>query len=104
MPHLTKRKRIELVMMVDYGRRLRAHEKASALFNQEHSYRPPIAKSTVSKLIAKFIVYQSVIDFPQSGRPNKNKYAPSSRGKSAFFNKAVCIRQQCQSIFCCEIV
>jgi hypothetical protein len=40
--------RIEILIMVGYGDKLRTHEETCKLFNQEH----PIARSTVSKLVA----------------------------------------------------
>jgi hypothetical protein len=40
--------RIEILIMVGYGDKLRTHEETCKLFNQEHL----IARSTVSKLVA----------------------------------------------------
>lgn len=69
MARLTERERIEILMMVGYGDRLRTHDEACVLFNQEHPDRQPIARSTVSKLVAKFTETGSVKDLPRQGRP-----------------------------------
>lgn len=69
MARLTERERIEILMMVGYGDRLRSHEEACALFNATHFERPPIARSTVSRIVAKFNATGSVRDAPKSGRP-----------------------------------
>lgn len=69
MARLTERERIEILMMVGYGDRLRSHQEACDLFNQHHPDRPPIARSTVSKVVAKFVETGSVNDLPRQGRP-----------------------------------
>lgn len=72
MARLTERERIEILIMVGYGDRIRTHEEACELFNQEHLDRPPIVRSTVSKLVAKFTETGSVRDLPRQGRPRVN--------------------------------
>jgi transposase len=69
MVHLSESERIEILMMVGYGDRLRSHQETCELFNQEHANRPPIARSTVSKIVAKFSETGSVRDLPRQGRP-----------------------------------
>lgn len=69
MARLTEKERIEILMMVGYGDKLRSHEEACALFNEVHFERAPIARSTVSKIVAKFNETGSVRDIPRSGRP-----------------------------------
>lgn len=66
---LSERERIEVLMMIGYGDRLRTHAEACELFNQEHPDRLPITRSTVSKLFAKFSAFGSVKDLPRQGRP-----------------------------------
>ena len=73
MARLSERERIEILMMVGYGDNLRTHGEACELFNQEHPDRPPIARSTVSKLVAKFTETGSVHDLPRQGRPRVNE-------------------------------
>ena len=50
MARLTEKERIEILMMVGYGHRLRRHEEVCALFNEVHFERPTIAGSTVGLL------------------------------------------------------
>ena len=54
MAPLTEIERIELLMMVGYGDRLRRHEELCALFNEVHFERRPIARSTAGRIVAKF--------------------------------------------------
>lgn len=72
MARLTERERIEILMMVGYGDRIRSHEEACNLFNEEHPDRPPIARSTVSRLVSKFLETGSVKDVSRQGRPKIN--------------------------------
>ena len=67
MVHLSESERIEILMMVGYGDRLRSHQETCELFNQEHANRPPIARSTVSRIVAKFSETGSVRDLPRQG-------------------------------------
>jgi hypothetical protein len=60
-------------MMVGYGDMIRSHEEACRLFNQEHADRPPIARSTVSRIVSKFFETGSVKDLPRQGRPQINE-------------------------------
>ena len=59
-------------MMVGCGDRLRSHEEVCALFNEVHFERPPIARSTVSRIVAKFNQTGNVRDVPRCGRPQIN--------------------------------
>jgi hypothetical protein len=43
MARLTERERIEILIMVGYGDKLRTHEETCELFYQEHLDIPPIA-------------------------------------------------------------
>ena len=58
--------------MVGYGDRLRSHEEVCALFNEVHFERPPIARSTVSRIVAKFNQTRNVSDVPRFGKPQIN--------------------------------
>ena len=42
------------------------------LFNEVHFERPPIARSTVSRIVAKFNQTGNVRDVPRCGRPQIN--------------------------------
>ena len=48
-----RREAIEFLMMVGYGDRLGSHEEVCVLFNEVHFERPPIARSTVGRIVAK---------------------------------------------------
>lgn len=73
MAQLTERERIEILMMVGYGDRLRTHQEACDLFNEGHHNEPPISRSTVSRVVTKFIETGSVKDLPRQGRPQVNE-------------------------------
>ena len=72
MARLTEKERIQILMMVSYSDRLRSHEEVCALFNEVHFERPPIAKSTVSRIVTKFNQTENVRDVPRCRRPQIN--------------------------------
>ncbi|KAJ8921281.1 hypothetical protein NQ315_013754 [Exocentrus adspersus] len=47
MGRLSERERFEILMIVGYGDRIRSHEEACDLFNQEHPERAPISRFAV---------------------------------------------------------
>ena len=65
MSALTEKEPIEILMMVGYGR-------MCALFNLLHFERPPIVRSTVSRIVAKFNQTGNVRDVSRCGRPQIN--------------------------------
>lgn len=65
---LLERERIEVLMMIGFGDRVRSQEEVCNLFNENHPDRPPITRSTVSKIESKFRRYGHVRDLPK-GRP-----------------------------------
>jgi len=67
---LTERERIEILMMIGYGDRTRTQEEVCRLFNEAHPDRPPVVRSTVSKIERKFRVAGHVRDLPKVGRPS----------------------------------
>lgn len=69
MARLSESERIDILIMVGYGDKLRSHEEACALFNEVHNERPPISRSTVSRVVAKYHETRSVKDLPRTGRP-----------------------------------
>lgn len=72
MARLSESDRIDILIMVGYGDKLRSHEEACALFNAVHNERPPISRSTVSRVVARYQESRSVKDLPRSGRPKIN--------------------------------
>lgn len=66
---VTETQRIEILMMIGYGNRVRTQQEVCELFNQKYPNRPPISQSTVSKIERKFIQFGHVRDVPRCGRP-----------------------------------
>jgi hypothetical protein len=64
----SEKERIDILMMVGYDDKLRSHEEACALFNKVHFEIPSTARSTVSRIVAKFNETGRVRDIPRSGR------------------------------------
>ncbi|KAJ8916913.1 hypothetical protein NQ315_013383 [Exocentrus adspersus] len=52
--------------MVGYGDRIKSHDEACALFNREH---PERARSTVNRLVSKYLETETVKDVKRVGRP-----------------------------------
>jgi hypothetical protein len=65
---LSLTQRIEILMMIGYGDRIRTQQEVCILFNTKYPARP-ITRSTVSKLEIKFRETGSVEDIPRKGRP-----------------------------------
>ena len=63
---------MEILLMVDYGDRLRCHKQVCVLFNEIHFERSPVARSTVSRIVAKFNQTRNVRDVPRCGKPKIN--------------------------------
>lgn len=66
---LTEAERIEILMMIGFGDRIRTHEEVRILFSETHPNRPPISQSTVSRIENKFREFGHVRDKPKTGRP-----------------------------------
>ncbi|KAJ3646734.1 hypothetical protein Zmor_024309 [Zophobas morio] len=69
MAGLTEKERIETLMMVGYGDRLRSHEEMYPLFSEVHFEQPPIVRGTISGIVAKFNQTGNVRDITRCGRP-----------------------------------
>jgi hypothetical protein len=54
MVHLSKTERIEILMMVGYGDRKRSCAQVVTIFNEIHSNREPISRTTLSKPLQRF--------------------------------------------------
>lgn len=67
---LTDTERIEILMMIGYGDRVRTQEEVCHLFNAKYPNRNPISQSTVSRVEARFRETGHVKDRPKSGRPD----------------------------------
>ena len=68
--HLSEKERIEVLMMTGFGDRVRTQQEVCNLFNASHPDRPPITRSTVSKIKSKFVEHGHVKDLPKE-RPAK---------------------------------
>lgn len=66
---LSERHRIEILMMLGYGDKLRSQVEVCALFNAKYPENH-ISQSTVSRIFYKFEETGSVSDLPRSGRPS----------------------------------
>ena len=66
---LTEKQRIEVLMMIVYGERVRTQQEVWELFKQKYPNRPPISQATVSKIEHKFEQFGHVRDVPRCGRP-----------------------------------
>lgn len=66
---LTEKERIEILMMIGYGERSRTQYEVCHLFNNKYPNRPPISRSTVSKIEQKFEEFGNVRDRRRIGRP-----------------------------------
>lgn len=64
---LTERERIEILIMIGCGDRMRTQEQVCDFFNK-YPNREPISQSAVSKIERKFRETGSVKDVPKSGR------------------------------------
>lgn len=70
---LSEKDRIEILMMYGYGERRRTTTEVCALFNEAHQDRPPIVRSTVTKIIKKFSQHGHVRDLPKTGQKQINE-------------------------------
>ncbi|KAJ8942234.1 hypothetical protein NQ318_003081 [Aromia moschata] len=69
MARLSEIERIEILMIIGYGDRRRSLDQVVVIFNELHSDREPLSKSTVSKTLQRFHETGGVKDRPKSGRP-----------------------------------
>lgn len=69
---LSTKQRIEILMMIGYGDRVRTQHDVCVLFNHKYPDRP-INQSVVSKIEKKFQNTGSVEDRPKTGRPVINE-------------------------------
>ena len=68
MARLTDKQRIEVLMMIGYGDRVRTHREVCLLFSEKYPDQP-ISQSTVSRIESKFRELGIVKDLPKTGRP-----------------------------------
>ena len=57
--------RIEVLMIIGFGVRVRPQQEMCNLFNASHANRPPITRSTISKIESKFVEHGQVKDLPK---------------------------------------
>lgn len=75
MVHLSEKDRIEILMMIGYGDRVRTHEEVCHIFNDLHPERNPISRSTVTKTLQRFKATGIVKNLPKPGRPRTSTNA-----------------------------
>ncbi|KAJ8934736.1 hypothetical protein NQ318_001557 [Aromia moschata] len=68
MAHLTVTQRIEILIFIGCGNKIRTQQEVCNLFNAKYPDNP-IIQSTVSKVESKFRETGHVKDLPKSGRP-----------------------------------
>lgn len=66
---LSVKQRIEILMMLGYGDRIRTQQEVCNIFNQKYPDRSPITRSIVSRIETKLRETGNVNDKPKSGRP-----------------------------------
>lgn len=69
--YLSEQKKIEILMMIGYGDRIRSQDEVVNMFNAKYP-EDPITQSCVSKVLRKFEENGHVRDRPRSGRPAIN--------------------------------
>jgi hypothetical protein len=69
---LSYKQRIEVLMLIGVGDKMRTQQEVCAMFNNKYPEQP-ISRSTVSKIEKKFIEFGTVQDLPKSGRPVLNE-------------------------------
>lgn len=69
MARVNERERIEILMMIGYGDRMRTQLEVSELFNNKYPNRAPISQSTISKIEKKYRDLGHVRDNYVKGRP-----------------------------------
>ena len=72
MVKLSEMQRIEILMMIGYGDRMRTQIEVCQLFNHKYPDQQ-ISQSTVSRVEQKFRNVGHVRDLPRSGRPNHSE-------------------------------
>lgn len=70
MVQLSEKQRIEVLMMIGYGDRVRSHQEVCQLFREKYPDQP-ISQSTVSRIEKKFREHGVVKNLLKSGRPKK---------------------------------
>ena len=68
MDRLSETQRIEILIILGYGDRMRNLQEVCNIFNDKYPNRNPITKSTVSKINKKFRETGKVKDAARSGR------------------------------------
>lgn len=68
MASLTEKQRIEVLMMIGYGDRVRTHQEVCRLFRDKYPDQQ-LSQSTVSRIENKFREHGTVQDLPKTGRP-----------------------------------
>lgn len=70
---LTESERIEILMMIGIGDRMRSQQEVCRLFHEMHPDREPISQSTVSRIEQKYRELGHVRDAPKPGRRKINE-------------------------------
>lgn len=70
MPYLTETLKIEILMMIGFGDRMRTQNEVVALFRANHPDLPPLSQSTVSKIETHFRNHGHVRNTPRIKQPS----------------------------------
>ncbi|KAJ8960414.1 hypothetical protein NQ318_013695 [Aromia moschata] len=90
---LNERDRIEILMMIGVGDRMRTQQEVCRLFHEMHPDREPVSQSTVSRIERKYRELGHVRDAPRQGRPKINENVQQDVILSALENPYCTVRQ-----------
>ncbi|KAJ8954606.1 hypothetical protein NQ318_003139 [Aromia moschata] len=90
---LNERDRIEILMMIGVGDRMRTQQEVCRLFHEVHPDREPVSQSTVSRIERKYRELGHVRDAPRQGRPKINENVQQDVILSALENPHCTVRQ-----------
>ncbi|KAJ8950323.1 hypothetical protein NQ318_021183 [Aromia moschata] len=90
---LNERDRIEILMMIGVGDRMRTQQEVCRLFHEMHPDREPVSQSTVSRIERKYRELGHVRDAPRQGRPKINENVQQDVILSALENPHCTVRQ-----------
>ncbi|KAJ8956559.1 hypothetical protein NQ318_019283 [Aromia moschata] len=86
---LNERDRIEILMMIGVGDRMRTQQEVCRLFHEMHPDREPVSQSTVSRIERKYRELGHVRDAPRQGRPKINENVQQDVILSALENPSI---------------
>ncbi|KAJ8932897.1 hypothetical protein NQ318_008415 [Aromia moschata] len=90
---LNERDRIEILMMIGVGDRMRTQQEVCRLFHEMHPDREPVSQSTVSRIERKYRELGHVRMHQRQGRPKINENVQQDVILSALENPHCTVRQ-----------